>query len=77
MEDEKALTEEIVELASQFGRDGYRRVTALLRHRGWRVNSKRVERIWRREGLRVPAKQPKRGLLWLNHGSCVGLRPEW
>ena len=42
MEDEKALTEEIVALASQFGRYGYRRITALLRHRGWRVNHKRV-----------------------------------
>ena len=66
-----------MELASQFGRYGYRRVTALLRHRGWRVNHKRVERIWRREGLKVPAKQPKRGHLWLNDGSCVRLRPEW
>ena len=77
MEDEKALTREVVELASQFGRYGYRRVTALLRHRGWRVNHKRVERIWRREGLKVPAKQAKRGRLWLNDGSCVRLRPEW
>jgi putative transposase len=43
---------------------------------GWRVNHKRVERIWRREGLKVPKKQPKRGRLWLNDGSCVRLRPE-
>ena len=77
MDDEKALTEEIVELASQFGRYGYRRITALLRHRGWQVNHKRVERIWRREGLKVPVKQPKRGRLWLNDGSCVRLRPAW
>ena len=77
VEDEEALTEEIVELASRFGRYGYRRVTALLKHRGWRVNHKRVERIWRREGLKVPAKQSKRGRLWLNDGSCVRLRPEW
>ena len=76
-DDEKALTEEIVELVSQFGRYGYRRITALLRHRGWHVNHKRVERIWRREGLKVPAKQPRRGRLWLNDGSCVRLRPEW
>ena len=46
VEDEKALTEEIVDLAKRFGRYGYRRVTALLRHRGWDVNHKRVERIW-------------------------------
>ena len=41
------------------------------------MNHKRVERTWRREGLKVPAKQPKRGRLWLNDGSCVRLRPEW
>ena len=76
-EDERALTGEIVELASRFGRYGYRRITALLKHRGWYVNHKRVERIWRREGLKVPAKQPKRGRLCLNDGSCVRLRPEW
>jgi putative transposase len=43
---------------------------------GWRVNHKRVERIWRREGLKVPARQPKKGRLWLNDGACVRLRPE-
>ena len=48
----------------------------MLRNRGWRVNAKRVARIWRREGLKVPAKQPKRGRLWLNDGWCVRLRPE-
>lgn len=66
----------IIELACQYGRYGYRRVTALLRREGWVVNHKRVERIWRREGLRVPKKQPKRGRLWLNDGSCIRLRPE-
>jgi putative transposase len=74
--DEEALTAEIVALASADGRYGYRRVTALLRAAGWRVNAKRVERIWRREGLKVPRKQPKRGRLWLADGSCVRLRPE-
>ena len=59
------------------GRYGYRRVTALLRDAGWYVNRKRVERIWRREGLKVPQKQPKRGKLWLNDGSCIRLRPEY
>ena len=76
VEDEQGLTEEIVELASRYGRYGYRRITALLRMDGWDVNHKRVERIWRREGLRVPAKQPKRGRLWLGNGSCVRLRPQ-
>ncbi len=54
--DEEALTTAIIRLASQYGRYGYRRITALLRADGWHVNHKRVERIWRREGLRVPAK---------------------
>ena len=67
---------EMVELASEYGRYGYRRITALLRQRGWRVNHKRVERLWRREGLKVPRKQPKRRRLWLNDGSCVRRRPE-
>jgi transposase InsO family protein len=69
------LRAEIVRLASRFGRYGYRRVTVLLRNDGWRVNHKRVERIWRQEGLKVPKRQPKRGRLWLNDGSCVRLRP--
>ncbi len=72
---EPALTERIVALASQYGRYGYRRVTALLRQEGWSVNHKRVERIWRREGLKVPVKQPKRGRLWLTDGSTVRLQP--
>ena len=74
--DEDALTADVIGLAAAYGRYGYRRVTALLRAAGWRVNAKRVERIWRREGLKVPRKQPKRGRLWLADGSCVRLRPE-
>ena len=66
----------ILELATQYGRYGYRRITAILRKEGWEVNHKRMERIWRREGLKVPQKQPKRGRLWLNDGSCIRLRPE-
>jgi len=76
--DEKQLTEDIIALATKYGRYGYRRITALLNNEhGWRVNHKRVERIWRKEGLKVPKKQPKRGRLWLNDGSCVRLRPEY
>jgi putative transposase len=75
-DDEAALTADIIALATQYGRYGYRRITALLRNAGWVVNFKRVERIWRREGLKVPHKQPKRGRLWLNDGSCIRLRPE-
>lgn len=75
--DEDALTEAIIRLASEYGRYGYRRITALLQAEGWEVNHKRVWRIWRREGLKVPMKQPKRGRLWLNDGSCIRLRPSW
>ena len=74
-DDEDVLTKRIIELATCYGRYGYRRITALLYREGWRVNHKRVERIWRREGLRVPQKQPKRGRLWLSDGSCIRLRP--
>jgi putative transposase len=76
-DDEAALTADIIALALQYGRYGYRRITALLRAAGWKVNRKRVERIWRQEGLKVPQKQPKRGRLWLNDGSCIRLRPEY
>ena len=55
---------------------GYRKIAGLLEQAGWIVNDKRVERIWRREGLKVPHKQPKRGRLWLTDGSCIRLRPE-
>ena len=72
---EKFLTEDIISLASEYGRYGYRRITALLKRKGWHVNHKKVERIWRREGLKVPQRQPKRGRLWLNDGSCIRLRP--
>jgi putative transposase len=76
-DDEEQLTARIIVLASDYGRYGYRRITALLRNEGWEVNHKRVERIWRQEGLKVPPKQPKRGRLWLNDGSCIRLRPEY
>jgi len=73
--DEDALTVAIVALARRFGRYGYRRITDLLQMAGWEVNAKRVQRIWRAEGLKVPSKQPKRGRLWLADGSCIRLRP--
>jgi len=74
--DEDALTRAIIALASHYGRYGYRRITIELQRAGWQVGKDRVERIWRREGLRVPQKQKPRGRLWLNDGSCVRLRPE-
>ena len=73
--DEPKLVRRMVELAGEYGRYGYRRVAALLRAEGFAVNHKRVERLWRREGLKVPSRQPKRRRLWLNDGSCVRLRP--
>ena len=73
--DEAALRADVVKVAGRFGRYGYRMVTGMLRAEGWVVNHKRVERIWREEGLKVPKKQPKRGRLWLTDGSCIRLRP--
>ena len=74
-EDEDRLVADMIELARQYGRYGYRRIAALLRQTGWQINDKRVERLWKREGLKIPAKQPKRARLWFNDGSCVRLRP--
>ena len=67
----------MIDLARQFGRYGYRRIAVLLREAGWSVSDGRIERLWRQEGLKVPQKQPKKGRLWLNDGSCVRLRPEY
>ena len=75
--DEERLVADMIELAREYGRYGYRRVAVLLRDAGWSVSDGRVERLWRREGLKVPPKQSKRGRLWLNDGSCVRLRPEY
>lgn len=75
--DEDDLRKDIARLALKYGRYGYKRITALLRTEGWHVNHKRVERIWREEGLKVPQKQKKRGRLYLNDGSCIRLRPHW
>jgi putative transposase len=76
-DEEEQLVSRIVELATKYGRYGYRRITALLKQENWKVNHKRVERIWRKEGLKVPQRQPRRGRLWLNDGSCIRLRPEY
>ena len=72
---ESRLVKRMVELATEYGRYGYRRITALLRAEGGHINHKRIERLWRQEGLKVPQKQPKRKRLWLADGSCVRLRP--
>jgi transposase InsO family protein len=77
--EESRLVADITSLATKYGRYGYRRITAMLNNsdKGWQVNHKRVERIWRQEGLKVPQKQPKRGRLWLNDGSCIRLRSQF
>ena len=75
--DEDELTQAIIALAANYGRYGYRRITALLRRAGWQVGKDRVQRIWRREGLKVPQKHRPRRRLWLNDGSCLRLRPCW
>lgn len=71
------LRKDILRLALRYGRYGYKRITALLKTEGWQINHKRVERIWREEGLKVPTRQKKRGRLYLNDGSCIRLRPYW
>ncbi len=76
-DDEERLTADLVELARRHGRLGYRKIAEMLRSTaGWIVNDKRVERIWRREGLKVPAKQSKQGRIWFADGSCIRLRAE-
>ncbi len=77
VDDEEVLRQDITRLALQYGRYGYKRITALLKVEGWPVNHKRVERIWREEGLKVPKRHKKRGRLYLNDGSCIRLRPYW
>lgn len=77
LEDEERLVADMTELARQYGSYGYRRVAVLLRDSGWQVSNGRIERLWRREGLKEPLKQPKKGRLWLNDGSCIRLRPAY
>ncbi len=76
-DEENLFISRMVQLASQYGKYGYRRITALLQAEGWPVNHKRIERLWRQEGLKVSQKQPKRRRLWLNDGSCVRVRPAY
>jgi len=75
-DDEYEIRAKIIDKARDYGRTGYRQVTNMLRNEGLKVNHKRVDRIWREEGLKRPQKQTKRRRLWLNDGSCVRLRAE-
>ncbi len=76
-ETDDVIRARVIALASEFGRYGYRRITALVNREGYKVNKKKVYRIWRQEGLKVPSKQPKRARLWLNDGSCIRHRPQF
>jgi putative transposase len=71
------LRERVIYFAKLYGRYGYRKVTGLLNQEGWVVGKDAVSTIWREEGLQVPQKQPKRGRLWFNDGSCIRKRPEY
>ncbi len=75
--DEDDVRTEIIDKACNYGRVGYRMVTNMMRNSGTKINHKRVERIWREEGLKLPKKQIKKRRLWLNDGSCIRLRPEY
>ncbi len=70
------LLGEIVALSEKNPRYGYRRVWALLRREGWRVNKKRVHRLWREAGLKVPQKQRKRRRLGVGENGCTRRRAE-
>ena len=74
-DDEAALTAAIVRLATRYGRYGYRRIREMLVAEGWRVNVKRVYRIWRREGLKVPMKQPKRAVCGSTRDHALAYNP--
>jgi len=76
-EERKKLRDRVIDLASEYGRYGYRQVTNLLNNEGWCIGKDAVYSIWREEGLQVPQKQRKRGRLWLADGSCIRLRPEY
>ena len=75
-EEQEKLRDRVVDIATEYGRYGYRKVTEMLNLEGWDVGKDRVFTIWRQEGLKVPQKQPKRSRLWLADGSCVRHRPE-
>ena len=77
MEDEAALVKQMHEQVRRHPRYGYRRIWALLRMDGWKVNRKRVHRLWRKEGFRVPRRQHKKRRLGNSEGGILRLRPEY
>jgi transposase InsO family protein len=74
-DDEEPLRAEVILMASTYGRYGYRLIAGMMRNSGWgQATTAKVARIWREEGLKIPQKQPPRGRLWFNDGSCMRLR---
>ena len=76
-EDEEQLRLDLIRLAKQYGRYGYRKIAALLRMEGWDINHKRVERLWREEGLQLPKRHKKRKRLYHKDSSVIRLRPQY
>ena len=74
-QDNDALRLAMIRLAKQYGRYGYRKIAELLRIEGWRVNHKKVERLWREEGLKLPERHKKRRRLYHKDSSVIRLRP--
>ena len=75
-EEEKRLVQEMLALVGKHPRFGYRRIWVLLRKAGWTVNRKRIYRLWRQEGLKVPQKQHKKRRLGHSENSCVRRKAE-
>ena len=74
-DDEESLRPEVICMASTYGRYGYRFIAGMMRNSGWgQVTTAKVARTWWQEGLKIPQKQPPRGRLWFNDGSCMRLR---
>jgi len=75
--DNDSLRLALVRLAKQYGRYGYRKIAELLRIEGWQVNHKKVERLWREEGLQIPQRHRKRKRLYHKDSSVIRLRPRY
>jgi putative transposase len=76
-EDDDSLRLAVIRLAKQYGRYGYRKITVLLRAEGWEVNHKKVERLWREEGLQQPQRHKKHKRLYHKNSSIIRLRPKY
>jgi transposase InsO family protein len=75
VQDDDALRLAMIRYAKRYGRYGYRKVSELLRIEGWNVNHKKVERLWREEGLKLPERHKKRRRLYHKDSSVIRLRP--